>query len=252
MKIKIFYVLPSYNESENIQPLLKSFNKFYKRKKISIFIILVNDGSTDNTLSIISNIKKKISKKIKIKVINHRTNKGFGKALETGFKYVINNANDKDFIVTMDTDNSHTVALSYSLVNKLENENKDVAIASRYVRNSKIKGLQTSRKFLSFAAAILFKIFYPIKNIKDYTSGFRAFKVKKIRNIIKKNKYFFSETGFSASVDILLKLYVYKNSLSFCELPINLRYDLKKGKSKMKIFKTIYLNLRILILRKIY
>ena len=77
-------------------------------------------------------------------MINHRTNKGFGKALETGFKYVINNANDKDFIVTMDTDNSHTVALSYSLVNKLENENKDVAIASRYVRNSKIKGLQTS------------------------------------------------------------------------------------------------------------
>ena len=33
MKIKIFYVLPSYNESENIQPLLKSFNKFYKEKK---------------------------------------------------------------------------------------------------------------------------------------------------------------------------------------------------------------------------
>ena len=252
MKIKIFYVLPSYNESENIQPLLKSFDKFYKKKKISIFIILVNDGSTDDTLSIISNIKKRISKKIKIKVINHRINKGFGKALESGFKYVINNANDNDFIVTMDTDNSHTVALSYSLVNKLEKENKDVAIASRYVQNSKIKGLQASRKFLSFAAAILFKFFYPIKNIKDYTSGFRAFKVKKIRNIIKKNKYFFSETGFSASVDILLKLYVYKNSLSFCELPINLRYDLKKGKSKMKIFKTIYLNLRILILRKIY
>ena len=63
MKIKIFYVLPSYNESENIKPLLKSFDKFYKRKKTSIFIILVNDGSTDNTLSIISNIKKRISKK---------------------------------------------------------------------------------------------------------------------------------------------------------------------------------------------
>ena len=252
MKFKIFYILPSFNESENIKPLFKSFEKFYKRKKTSILIILVNDGSTDNTLKVISNIKKEISKKIKIKVLNHRTNKGFGKALKTGFKFVINNANDKDFIVTMDTDNSHTVELSYSLVNKLQKENKDVAVASRYVQKSKIKGLQVSRKFLSFAAAILFKIFYPIKNIKDYTSGFRAFKVKKIRNIIIKNKDFFSETGFSASVDILLKLYIYKNNLSFCELPINLRYDLKKGKSKMKIFKTIYLNLRILILRKIY
>ena len=56
---------------------------------------------------------------------------------------------------------------------------------------------------------------------------------------------FFSETGFSASADILLKLYKFKDKLVFKEIPIDLRYDLKEGKSKMKILKTIYLNIRL-------
>tara|TARA_Y200000002_G_C22556903_1_gene610756 strand:+ start:35 stop:796 length:762 start_codon:yes stop_codon:yes gene_type:complete len=251
MKNKIFYILPSYNESENIKSLLDRFNKFYKNKNIFIQIVFVDDGSTDNSLDILSKLRKKIIKKIKIKILKHRTNLGLGMALKTGFRYSLKEANNSDVIVTMDTDNSHTIELSYSLAKKIINEKKDVVIASRYIKNSKIRGLQISRKFLSSAAAILFKIFYPIKNVKDYTSGFRAFRVIKIRKIIKKNRNFFSETGFSASVDILLKLYPYKNQLNFYELPINLRYDLKKGKSKMKVLKTIYLNLRILFLRKI-
>tara|TARA_Y100000590_G_C15557990_1_gene953585 strand:- start:36 stop:794 length:759 start_codon:yes stop_codon:yes gene_type:complete len=250
MNKKIFYILPSYNESPNIKPLIKSFYNFYKNKKINIFIIFVDDGSTDNSLNILSKIKKQSLKKIKIKVLKHKKNQGLGVALKTGFNYVLRNANDNDLIVTMDTDNSHTIKLSYELACEIIYKNKDIVIASRYKKNSKIKGLENFRKFLSIAAAILFKIFYPIKNIKDYTSGFRAFRVKKIRKIIRQYDNFFSEKGFSASVDILLKLYPYKKEIEFYELPINLRYDLKKGKSKMKIIKTIYLNLKILLLRK--
>ena len=251
MKNKIFYILPSYNEEPNIIPLLKSFINFYKNRKNLVVIIFIDDGSSDNSLKLLSKIKKKILKKIKIVVLKHKINRGLGMALKTGFKYTLKKANDNDVIVTMDTDNSHTIQLSYSMAKKVINENKDIVIASRYKKNSRIKGLQSSRKFLSNVAAILFKLFYPIENVSDYTSGFRAFKVKKIKKIIINYKSFFSETGFSASVDILLKLYPFKKILNFYELPINLRYDLKKGESKMKIIRTIYLNLRILILRKI-
>jgi len=251
MRNKIFYILPSYNESENIKPLLDKFNKFYKNKNNFIQIVFVDDGSTDNSLNILSKLRKKIASKIKIKILKHKKNLGLGMALKTGFRYSLNEAKKNDVIITMDTDNSHTIELSYSLAKKIIYGKKDIVIASRYIKNSKIKGLQMSRKFLSSAAAILFKIFYPIKNVKDYTSGFRAFRVIKIKKIIKNNSNFFSETGFSASVDILLKLYPFRNQLNFYELPINLRYDLKKGKSKMKIIKTVYLNLRILLLRKI-
>ena len=251
MKNKFFYILPSFNEGKNIKSLLDKFNKFYKNRKVTVEIIFVDDGSTDNSLIILSNLKKKIIKKIKIKILKHKINLGLGMALKTGFNHVLKIANNNDIIITMDTDNSHTIQLSYFLAKKIINEKKDVVIASRYIENSKIKGLEITRRFLSSAAAILFKIFYPIENVKDYTSGFRAFRVFKIKKIIKKNSNFFSETGFSASVDILLKLFPYRNQLKFYELPINLRYDLKKGKSKMKIIKTIYLNLRILLLRKI-
>jgi len=251
MKNKIFYILPTFNESLNITSLLKKFDNFYKKKNISIIIVFVDDGSTDDSVKKIITIKKKICKKIKIKIIKHKKNYGLGVALKTGFNFCFKFAHSNDVIVTMDTDNSHTIDLSFKMIKKIIFDNNDVVIASRYRKNSKTRGLDNIRKILSVGAALLFKIFFPIKNIRDYTSGFRAFKVKKIRNIYKRRKNFFSETGFSASADILLKLYSFKKELNFQELPINLRYDLKQGQSKMKILKTIYLNLRLILIRKI-
>ncbi len=251
MKNKIFYILPTFNESLNITSLLKKFDNFYKKKNISIIIVFVDDGSTDDSVKKIITIKKKICKKIKIKIIKHKKNYGLGVALKTGFNFCFKFAHSNDVIVTMDTDNSHTIDLSFKMIKKIIFDNNDIVIASRYRENSKTKGLDNLRKILSIGAALLFKIFFPIKNIRDYTSGFRAFKVKKIRNIYKRTKNFFSETGFSASADILLKLYSFKKELNFQELPINLRYDLKQGQSKMKILKTIYLNLRLILIRKI-
>ena len=119
-------------------------------------------------------------------------------------------------------------------------------------KNSKINGLNKLRIILSFVAAILFKIFFNIKNVRDYTCGFRAYKIDKIRKIIKNYDNFFSETGFSVSADILLKLYPHRKSFLISEEPLDLRYDLKKGKSKMRILKTIFLTLKLLIVRKFF
>jgi dolichol-phosphate mannosyltransferase len=173
-----------------------------------------------------------------------------GRALKTGFEYCFLKGKKDDVIVTMDTDNSHTVSLSYKMVKKIFYEKKDILIASRYQLNSKMKGLNYLRILLSYIAAFLYKVFFPIKNVKDYTSGFRAFRLGIIKNAWRKNKFFFSEKGFSASADIILKLYTYRNKINFLEVPINLRYDLKKGPSKMKIIKTIYLNLVLIFKRK--
>ena len=251
MKKKIYYILPSYNESLNLNKLLASFKKFFKKERIKIIIIIVDDGSDDNSLSVINSfIKKNKSKNILIKIIKHKKNLGLGLALKTGFEYIFLKGRYNDVIVTMDTDNSHTVSLSYKMAENIIENKKDIIIASRYQINSKIKGLNYLRISLSYVAALLYKVFFPIKNIKDYTSGFRAFRLGIIRNAWKKNKVFFSEKGFSASADIILKLYKYRKEINFLELPINLRYDLKKGDSKMKIIKTIYLNLALIFKRK--
>ena len=248
---KIFYVLPCYNESLNLDKLLKDFTIFFKSKIIQIKIVIIDDGSKDNSITIINKFKKNnFYKNISIKVLKHKKNKGLGEALKTGFEYCFLKGKKNDVLVSMDTDNSHTVNLSYRMANKIIFDKYDIVIASRYQKNSKITGLNFMRKFLSFAAALLYKIFFPIKNVSDYTSGFRAFKLGPITNAWKQNKRFFSEKGFSASADILLKLYKYK--LEFFELPIDLRYDLKKGESKMKVINTIYLNIALIIKRKLF
>ena len=247
---KIFYILPCYNESLNLDKMLKDFTNFFKLKVIQIIIVIIDDGSKDNSIAIINKFKKKFFyKNISIKVLKHKKNMGLGKALKTGFEYCFLKGNNDDILISMDTDNSHTVSLSYKMANRIIFDKYEVVIASRYKKDSKIAGLNFMRKFLSFSAALLYKIFFPIKNVSDYTSGFRAFKLEPIRNAWKKNKKFFSEKGFSASADILLKLYKYK--LKFFELPIDLRYDLKKGESKMKVMNTIYLNIALIIKRRL-
>ena len=79
----------------------------------------------------------------------------------------------------MDTDNSHTIEQSYELFQKIIVDDADITIASRYVKDSKIRGLKNVRILLSFLAAKIFKIFFNINNVRDYTCGFRAYRVKK-------------------------------------------------------------------------
>ena len=250
---RLFYILPCFNEELNLNKLLNDFYKFYKSRDYYVQIVIINDGSTDKSLNVINEFKKKkISKKIKIITINHKKNLGFGETLRDGFNYCITKGLVNDLIISMDCDNSHTVELSHKMAIKIISNNCDIVIASRYKKNSKIKGLAKNRIFLSFVAAALYKLFFPIENIKDYTSGFRAFRLGIIKNACKKNKNFFSEKGFSASADIILKLYKYKNQIKFEEVPINLRYDLKLGQSKMKVVKTIFLNLKLIFNRKLF
>ena len=250
---KIYYILPCYNEELNIKKLLNDIFEFYKKKFFNINIVVIDDGSRDNSLTILKKIKKQnSSKKVELTILEHKTNLGLGYTLRDGFKYCIFNGKENDIIVSMDCDNSHTIDLSYKMVKRIIESNKDIVIASRYKKNSKIKGLDNKRIFLSYMAAILYKFFFPIKNVQDYTSGFRAIKLGVIKKAYLENKYFFSEKGFSASADIILKLFRYKNSINFDEVPIDLRYDLKNGRSKMKILKTIFLNLKLILLRKLF
>lgn len=244
----IYFILPAYNEEKNIKILLNDIFNFYKKKKILIHIIVINDGSTDLTYKNIKVIKKKFFQKLTI--INHKRNMGLGRTLKTGFTHALKISKHDDIILTMDADNSHTPENSYLLIKKINN-GYDVVIASRYNKLSKTYGLSYLRKFLSFISCIIFKILFPIKNVNDYTCGFRAFRINKIKNILLK-KNFFSEKGFSISADIILKLKLSKAKLFFAEVPLTLRYDLKQGSSKMRILRTIILTLKLMILRRFF
>ena len=227
----IYLLLPAFNEADGIEILIKNIFKQLHNQQHSI--IIVNDGSFDNTPDIL----KKLQPELNLNIINHEKNLGLGKAMQTGINYVSSVINKNDILITMDADNTHPVDLMQKLEEKINN-GYDIAIASRYASGGKEVGLKKYRKILSGGAGIILKLFFPINNVSDYTSGYRAYS----GNIIKKAKDFYGQklvtvSGFTCMAEILIKLS--KINASISEVGLVLRYDLKRGKSKIKILKTI-------------
>ena len=252
----LYIVLPAYNEEKNIGIILNNIYHLSKKGNVNlrIVVVIVNDGSTDNTEKNINKFVSSFSKskkKLTIKKINHKKNKGLGAAIKSGFEYVVKISKNDDILISLDCDNTHPINLIYPMVKKIKS-GRDVVIASRFKKNSKTIGVPLERKILSYAAAIIFKLLFPINNIKDYTCGYRAYRIHFLKQAMQKNKPFFSESGFSAMVDILLQLKKFNKDINAEELPMILRYDLKSGKSKMVVKKNIIQTLKLIIKRRFF
>jgi len=240
----LYILLPAYNEEKNIFKILKRINKI--KKKISPFkIILIDDCSKDNT-------KKLIKKKYNFSLIykRHKKNKGLSLTLETGFKLISNKAKKNDIVVTLDSDNTHPVEKIVEMTQKIS-DSCDVVIASRFQKGSKVRGVSFFRNLMSLGAKLLFKIFYSYKNLNDYTCNFRAYKFYLIKNLLKDNNFFKNE-DFNIAAKIIIFLITKYNFIRIKEIPFDLGYDLKIGKSKMNITKTILLTFKLILLKKIY
>ena len=239
----IYILLPAYNEEKNILKIFKKINKI--KKKISPFkVVLVDDCSSDNT--------KKLAKKnsnFNLIYKKHKKNKGLSLTLETGFKLIRKRAKKNDIVITLDSDNTHPIEKIFNMFQEINNTN-DIVIASRFQKTSKVKGVSSFRKLMTIGAKFLFKIFYPYKNLNDYTCNFRAYKFYLINNLLK-NKSFFKNEDFNIAAKIIIFLISKYNFIRIKEIPFDLGYDLKIGKSKMKITKTILLTLKLIFLKKI-
>jgi dolichol-phosphate mannosyltransferase len=111
-------------------------------------------------------------------------------------------------------------------------------------------GVPPVRRFLSYAASLLFRIVYPIKGVRDFTCGYRAYRASVLREAtMRYRQEFVDQDGFQCMVDILLKLS--RMNLRFGEVPLTLRYDRKSGKSKMRVLRTIYKTLILLLWRRL-
>jgi len=230
----IYILLPAFNEESGLPLLLKKIGECFE-KNGNYLVVLVDDGSEDNSVE----VARSFEKEIPIKIIQHGENKGLGAAINTGFEYLIPVVNDQDFIVTMDADNTHDPALIGGMVEKIEKNGLDVVVGSRYVAGADEIGVSVFRKLMSRGASLLIKMVNPIKGVKDYSSGYRLYRALALKSAW---KYYegrvVEESGFSCMVELLVKLANMSN-LRFGEVPLVLRYDLKQGRSKMRIIRTI-------------
>lgn len=205
-------IIPVYNEEKYIENTLRTITNYLKNQPYKSEIIVVDDGSTDNSNSIIH--------KFPVKYLKHKKNKGKGAAIKTGAL----NAKGS-FIGFIDAD------LPYPIqdIEKMLDNNYDIIIASRAVSGAKVKARPPHiRKLLGKLFNQLSRLLIKI-NIKDTQSGFKIFKKQAAKKIFSKQKI----NGFCFDVELLYlaKKYNYKIK----QIPVNLKETHSFKNSKVNI-----------------
>jgi dolichol-phosphate mannosyltransferase len=243
---RVIVVLPAYNEAAGIASLINGISGALGEARLRHELIVVNDGSTDGTLSALQGLTKTVKQ---LRIVNHGANQGLGSSIRDGLSCASALADKNDVIVTMDADETHAPALILRLVGLIR-EGFDVVIASRYQPGSRVVGVTAGRRFLSFAASALFRLAFPAAGVRDYTCGYRAYRAEVLQRALSDyGDAFVDQAGFQCMVDILLKLRSMK--CVFGEVPIVLRYDRKQGASKMPVTATILSTLKLLVVRRL-
>jgi dolichol-phosphate mannosyltransferase len=238
---KVFIVLPIYNEASSLSELLREFENLLAELKDEAEIIAVNDGSTDATPAIL----EEAAQTLPLHVVNHSENLGLGQAIKTGLKNALEiSEDDDDVIVNMDADNTHSPRYIPEMVRKIR-AGADVVIASRYQPGSKEVGVPAMRRLISRGARMVFRVFLNLPGVKDYTCGYRAYRAGLVRRAMEKfGDKIITRNGFACTDEILLNFATLTDNLT--EIPFVLRYDMKRGRSKMQLGLTIIETLKML------
>lgn len=240
----IVIVLPAYNEEQGIVQLLQRIELVAKTWFFDpVKVVVVDDGSSDRTAEQVQFLNSNM-----VELVRHESNKGLGEAIRTGMLHALAKCQESDVIVTMDADNTHSPGLVLRMV-LLIDEGYDVVIASRYRSGARVLGVPPSRQLFSLGMSWLFRILFPISGVRDYSSGFRAYRAGLLLKAFTKwQDQFISQPGFACMVEILLKLS--RLGAIMNEVPLVLRYDRRPGNSKMDVGKTIQQTLALALRAK--
>lgn len=176
-KTKASIILATYNEYENIIPLIERIIKSIPNEKE---ILVIDDSSPDGTSELVANYFKKSPV---VRLIVRKNERGLRTAIERGISEA-----SGDIIVWMDCDLSMPPEKIPELIEKVTNKGYDVAVGSRYVKGGRDRRTD-SGKFILFFHTILSRIIVTFtslmlnKSFKDWTSGFIAVKSEIIKKI---------------------------------------------------------------------
>lgn len=238
-------MLPAFNEADVLPEMLDNLDLTLSQLNWPYEITVVDDGSTDATAELV----RQAADTMPVHLISHPRNLGLAAAMRTGLSAVAGEAEAHDVIITMDSDNTHPIGLLPRMIDLLQ-EGYDVIVASRFRRQSRVMGVSPFRQFTAIVAGLMFNVLFPIRGVRDYTCGYRAYRADAIqRGFEHYGDKFISEQGFSCMVDLLLKLS--RLNLICGEVPMILRYDKKVGESKMPVGNTIIATLRLAAKRRV-
>jgi glycosyltransferase involved in cell wall biosynthesis len=220
-KIKTLVIVPAYNESESIRPVLSDLREHFPEGDI----IVINDGSSDDTSS--------VARADDVTVIDLPYNLGIGGAVQTGIKYAMEN--NYDIAIQFDGDGQHKASEINNIV-KPVHEGADMVIGSRFL-NATGYSMSFSRKLGSMIFAGVMSLTCGQK-FTDTTSGFRAYS----KNGIK----LFSDYYPEDYPEVEALIVAYKSSLNIEEVPVSMRQR-KGGRSSITALRSIYYMIKVLL-----
>lgn len=243
----IYVVLPAYNEELALPPLLERIDNACREFGARYECVVVDDGSRDRTPEVLA----ELTGSYPIHVIRHKLNRGLGETARDGFEYVAEVGDPDDILIRMDCDDTHDPKYFRAMLEKL-NEGYEVVTTSRYAPGGGQEGVDAYRRFISRCANLLMKAVFPIRGVKEYTCGYRAYRVSFIQDAIATYGNSFLDLkgmGFTGTVEKIIKARMMRAAVA--EVPFTLRYDMKLGGSKVVTSLTT-LGYLVLIAKYIY
>ncbi len=209
-------LIPTFNERENINPLLKSIFS----QKIDVDVLILDDNSPDGTKKVVLENKKKY--KDRLHLINREKKQGLGKAYIEGFKWALKKKYKK--IIQMDADLSHPPEKLIDIFNELDLY--DYVIGSRYINGIRVLNWPLNRIILSIGASWYVNLITRLP-IKDPTAGFVGYNRTSLLSL-NLDKIMF--VGYAFQIEMKFKLW--KLGYNFKEIPITFK-NRTQGESKM-------------------
>ena len=209
-------LIPTFNERENINPLLKSIFS----QKIAVDVLILDDNSPDGTKKVVLENKKKY--KDRLHLINREKKQGLGKAYIEGFKWALKKKYKK--IIQMDADLSHPPEKLIDIFNELDLY--DYVIGSRYVNGIRVLNWPLNRIILSIGASWYVNLITRLP-VKDPTAGFVGYNRTSLLSL-NLDKIMF--VGYAFQIEMKFKLW--KLGYNFKEIPITFK-NRTQGESKM-------------------
>lgn len=204
-KTTISIIIPAKNEAESLRNILPTLEKL----PISAEVIVVNDGSTDNTASIV--------RESFARLITHPYSMGNGAAIKAGAR-----AATGDVLITMDADGQHDPSEIKKLLEKMD-EGYEMVIGARAYKSQAGKRRWLGNQIYNFIASLVVG-----KKIKDLTSGFRAVSADKFKDFL-----YLLPNGFSYPTTITMAFFRSGYPVAYVPIDVNKRI----GKSHLRIVK---------------
>lgn len=237
----LYFLIPVYNEEANLEAFYMSIKKALTDK--NKFYVFVDDGSTDNSVAVL----EKIATPGNYTILRDSPNHGPGYAFNIGFEWILGHSkNDSDRIITLESDNTSSLEILEKMLS-VSNSGFDLVLASIYAQGGGIDKTSFIRKIISFCANLFFRFAFDIK-VLTLSSFYRIYTVELIRNIKSRFNIIIEEKGFISMIEILIKSIRLKANI--IEVPMILYSAKRKGKSKMKVLKTMFAYGRFLLTKK--